>query len=71
MEGRRIITCPWLINSREVSMKVRYCPTCGKDTGHQRRLGFGTFFAVVLTGGLWLLALPFYPKRCIVCGSED
>jgi hypothetical protein len=38
--------------------------------GHKRALGWGTFFAVILTGGLWLLTLLFYPSRCIVCGSK-
>ena len=51
-------------------MKVSYCPNCGQETGFQRKLGFGTFFAVILTGGLWLLALPFYPKRCNICGND-
>ncbi len=45
-----------------------FCPNCNKLTGYKRALGFGTFFAVLLTAGLWLLALPFYPKRCITCG---
>jgi hypothetical protein len=44
------------------------CPNCQKRTGHKRALGFGTFFAVLLTAGFWLLAIPFYPKRCITCG---
>ncbi len=52
-------------------MKVAYCPNCGQETGSQRKLGFGTFFAVILTGGLWLLALPFYPKRCNICGNDN
>lgn len=40
--------------------------------GFKRSLGLGTFFAVTLTGGSWLLALPFYPQRCIGCGvSRD
>jgi len=52
-------------------MKVAYCPNCGQETGFQRKLGFGTFFAVILTGGLWLLALPFYPKRCNICGNNS
>jgi hypothetical protein len=50
-------------------MKVGYCPNCEKETGYQRKLGFGTLFAVILTGGLWLLVLPFYPKRCSICGK--
>jgi hypothetical protein len=49
-------------------MKMIFCPNCGKLTGYKRALGFGTFFAVLLTAGLWLLAIPFYPKRCITCG---
>jgi hypothetical protein len=50
-------------------MKMAQCDNCGKLTGHQRKLGWGTFFAVILTGGLWLLLIPFYPSRCIICGS--
>ena len=50
-------------------MKTLYCPDCGKKTGYKRNLGFGTFFAVLVTGGLWLLAIPSYPLRCIVCGN--
>jgi hypothetical protein len=49
-------------------MEMIFCPNCGKLTGYKRALGFGTFFAVLLTAGIWLLALPFYPKRCIICG---
>lgn len=26
---------------------------------------------MLLTGSLWLLAIPFYPKRCIICGSKE
>ncbi len=51
-------------------MQMAYCPNCGKITGHKRALGFGTFFAFILTGGLWIIVLIFYPKRCIVCGSK-
>ena len=56
---------------RRTKMKFYYCPHCGRETGHKRALGWGTFFAVLLTGGLWLLAIPFYPKRCIICGSKE
>ncbi|MFZ0319644.1 MAG: hypothetical protein WAL56_11005 [Candidatus Sulfotelmatobacter sp.] len=52
----------------ETTMEMIFCPNCGKLTGFKRALGFGTFFAVLITGGLWLLAIPFYPKRCITCG---
>lgn len=52
-------------------MQSRYCTSCDRVTGHKRALGWGTFFAVALTAGFWLLALPFYPQRCIICGEED
>ena len=51
-------------------MKFELCTNCGKATGHKRALGWGTFFAAVFTGGLSLLTIPFYPLRCIVCGSR-
>jgi hypothetical protein len=49
-------------------MEMIFCPNCAKLTGYKRALGLGTFFAVLLTAGLWLIAIPFYPKRCITCG---
>jgi hypothetical protein len=49
-------------------MQVFHCPNCGQPRGFRRSLGFGTLFAVVLTCGAWILALPFYPVRCIQCG---
>jgi len=49
-------------------MTFEECRNCGKPTGHKRALGWGTFFGAVLTGGLSLLLIPFYPTRCIVCG---
>lgn len=49
-------------------MEMIICPNCNKLTGYKRAIGFGTFFAVLITLGLWLFVLPFYPKRCIICG---
>jgi len=51
-------------------MQMIQCPNCGKLTGFKRALGFGTFFMVLLTCGLWLLVIPFYPVRCINCGLQ-
>jgi hypothetical protein len=51
-------------------MQMAYCPKCSQETGFQRKLGFGTLFAVIITCGFWLLALPFYPKRCNICGGD-
>ena len=38
-----------------------------RTTGYERAFGFGTLFAVLVTAGFWLFALPFYPRRCTVC----
>jgi hypothetical protein len=49
-------------------MQIAYCPNCGKNSGHKRSLGAGTILGTFLTGGLSLLAVPVYGKRCIICG---
>jgi hypothetical protein len=49
-------------------VQIAYCPDCGKNTGHKRALGAGTVLRTFLTGGLSLLAVPVYGKRCIICG---
>ena len=46
------------------------CGHCEKPTWHRRHIGIGTFIAVACTSGLWLLMLPFYPRRCVVCGAR-
>jgi len=51
-------------------MIFKHCPNCKTDRGFKRNLGWGTFFAAVLTLGFWILIIPFYPKRCISCGYE-
>jgi len=51
-------------------MEYSYCPNCKKMTGHKRHLGWGTFLGSVVTLGTSLAAVPFYPKRCIICGME-
>ncbi len=49
-------------------MHVTHCYVCNRQSGFARRLGWGTFFMVILTAGFWLLTIPFYPKRCTTCG---
>jgi hypothetical protein len=39
-------------------------------TGYKRALGWGTFFGAIFTFGLLIFIIPFYPKRCIVCGKK-
>jgi len=50
-------------------MKFKFCPNCGLNAGFKRAFGIGTLIMLVLTGGIWLLALPFYECRCIRCGG--
>jgi hypothetical protein len=50
------------------AMEMIFCPNCGQTRGFKRALGFGTLFMVFLTLGVWLLAIPLYPARCISCG---
>src|ERR1035437_2529468 len=50
-------------------MEMMFCTSCDRTMGFKRALGWGTYLAIVLTGGLWLLSIPFYPKRCVVCGT--
>lgn len=50
-------------------MQFMHCPTCGSSRGFKRSLGVGTIIMIVITGGLGLLFLPLYPKRCIQCGT--
>lgn len=49
-------------------MDFAHCPNCKENRGFKRHLGFGTFFAFLATVGMWIIAIPFYPKRCVVCG---
>jgi len=38
-------------------MQEKFCSNCERNTGHKRAIGWGTFFAVLITGGVWLLAI--------------
>lgn len=49
-------------------MNTRLCQNCGRRTWHKRHIGAGTVIAALLTGGLSLWLIPFYPARCAVCG---
>jgi hypothetical protein len=35
----------------------------------KRQIGAGTIILAVISGGVWLLAIPFYRKRCSICKS--
>lgn len=52
-------------------MEYSFCPNCGKKTGHKRAIGMGTLLGGIFTFGASTLAIPLYPKRCIVCGRKS
>jgi len=51
-------------------MIMAFCPNCNMQVGFKRHFGIGTIILCIITFGWWLLALPFYPKRCIRCGLK-
>jgi hypothetical protein len=52
-------------------MKMQHCNNCDRVVGHKRKIGIGTVLMILLTGGLWLLAIPAYAVRCIICGGTQ
>lgn len=46
-----------------------YCALCRRPVEARRDIGVGTVLLAVLSGGLALLAVPFYAKRCSICKS--
>lgn len=45
------------------------CFRCGVVEG-RRNIGVGTLLLVLITTGWWLLAIPFYKKRCPICKAQ-
>lgn len=50
-------------------MATMYCALCGRSVEAKRQIGAGTIILAVVTGGVWLVAIPFYRKRCSICKS--
>ncbi|HET8552702.1 MAG TPA: hypothetical protein VFM97_09545 [Gammaproteobacteria bacterium] len=51
-------------------MQMRYCYGCERMTGHKRKIGVGSLILVLFTW-IWLLAIPFYRVRCVICGIAN
>ncbi len=51
--------------------KTVYCCLCNRPVQARRKIGIGTLILVLITGGLWLFAIPFYRKRCPICEGTD
>jgi len=50
-------------------MATMYCALCNRPVEARRQIGIGTIALAVVTAGLSLVAVPFYPKRCSICKS--
>lgn len=49
---------------------IKYCMLCKRNVQPKRKIGAGSVIAVLLTGFMWLLVIPFYKKRCPVCHGD-
>ena len=49
---------------------IMYCALCARPVEAGRQVGVGTIVLAVFTGGLSLIAVPFYKKRCPICKSS-
>jgi hypothetical protein len=52
-------------------MTIQHCALCDRKVFADRQIGVGTLILVVITAGLWLVAIPFYPERCPICKAEE
>jgi hypothetical protein len=48
-------------------MMNKYCLLCERMVHPSRRFGVGTIILWCVSFGLWLLAMPLYPRRCPLC----
>ena len=48
-------------------MATKYCVNCDRVVEAKRQIGVGTLILAIITAGFWLLAIPFYSKRCPMC----
>lgn len=52
-------------------MATKYCVNCDRIVEAKRQIGVGTFILAILTGGVWLILIPFYSKRCPMCKGTN
>lgn len=52
-------------------MALKYCLLCQRPVEAKRKIGVGTLIAVLATAGWWILAIPFYKKRCTICAGSS
>lgn len=52
-------------------MELRYCASCNCFVQPKRHIGCGTLFLISITGLFWLVAIPFYSKKCPKCKENN
>lgn len=52
-------------------MVTKYCRNCKTTRTFKRHFSIGTLILVLLTGFLWVLVMPFYPRRCATCYATE
>lgn len=52
-------------------MSLQHCKYCDRTADFKRKIGFGTIVLLCLTSLCWLIVIPFYRKRCKICGSTE
>ncbi|KKK47246.1 hypothetical protein LCGC14_3157140 [marine sediment metagenome] len=50
-------------------MAIKFCALCERNVEVKRKIGIGSLILILITAGFWILALPFYSKRCPICTS--
>ena len=50
-------------------MAIKYCNFCDQNVEASRKIGVGTLLLCLCTVGLAIFLIPFYSKRCNICGN--
>lgn len=50
---------------------MKYCSVCEKNVDAKRNIGIGSLIGIIVTMGFWLIAIPFYGKRCPLCKNSQ
>lgn len=48
---------------------MKFCRMCNRQVVPKRKIGVGTLLMVLMTGLMWLIMIPLYPKRCPICNG--
>jgi hypothetical protein len=52
-------------------MTIKHCTLCDRKVSAQRQIGVGTLILVIMTAGLWLVAVLLYEERCPICKAAE